>query len=263
MSEFAWAHRHPAIGTRRLERLIRTTDLSRRALLHSTWLLLALTWCVAWPLWCGVTKYHQSVSHIEPPVLSVHELDEKDPPPTYLQLNAVPRLRHALEVIRPDGNKLFYVPLLAGEHQDDTVRVVIVGLSPHQLDSKSPLALTPPYSLQLDTAGLPEWVRKEMARRGVKFAETVKLFRAIELVEGRVPNRHAASDPLIEKVIMVAGSAVSGLCWVGWMFCLVRLKRLKLLSPVAAPPPRPNAWPPQESQGTGPQYNHRRHGGLG
>jgi hypothetical protein len=230
MSNFVSAHQSPRMGARRLERLIRTANLSRQALLHSTWIVLALTWCVAWPLWYGVAKHHDAVTRIEPPVVSLEHLAENGPVPAYLQLNAVPRLRHALEVTQADGAKLFYVPLVAGTHQAETVRVISLGLSPHLLDSKSPAALVPPYSLQLDAAGVPERVRREMARRGVKFAETVYLFRAIELVQGRVPNRHAASDPLIEKVIIVTGSSVSGLCFVGWMLFVFRLKRLKLLS---------------------------------
>ena len=173
MSDFASADRIKLMGARRLERLIRTADLSRQALLHSTWILLLLTWCVAWPGLRWLAQHHEAVTRIEPPAVAVQSLGGEDPVPPYLRLEAVPRLRHALDVTQADGTNLFYVPLVAGPRESEVVRVVSVGLSRHLLDAKSPTAITPPYALQLHPAGVPDRVRRETARRGVTLSDTV------------------------------------------------------------------------------------------
>ena len=223
------------LGVRRLERLIRTADRSRQALLHCAWIFLLVTWCIGWPVVRWMSARHEAVTRIEPPVVSLQDLGT-EAPPDFLRLDGNPRLRHGIEVIQPGGRHQFYVPLTASLRDSEEVRFVALGLPRYLLESKSPLSLKPPFALQLEPSGLPASIRREMSRRGLKFAETVYFAKSIELSNGRVQNRHAATDRLIETVLTVVGSSVGVACLLGWVLCALRLRRLRALSPAAVLP---------------------------
>ena len=224
------------LGVRRLERLIRTADRSRQALLHCAWIFLLVTWCIGWPVVRWMSARHEAVTRIQPPVVSLQDLSAEASLPDFLQLDATPRLRHGIEVIQPDGTHQFFVPLTATLRDSEEVRFVALGLPRYLLDPKSPLSIKPPFALQLEPSGLPASIRREMSRRGLKFAETVYFAKSIELANGRVQNRHAATDRLIETVLTVVGTSVGVACLLGWVLCALRLRRLRALSPAAVLP---------------------------
>lgn len=225
------------IGARRLERLILTAERSRHALLHGLWIFLLLTWCVAWPITRWVAARHAAITEIEPQVVRVETLDPEAAPPEFMQLLGVPRLRHSIELTKKSNAvRHLYVPLTASTRESEPVRVVVFGLSPYLLDPKAPAPLKPPFPVQLDPAGLPTAIRSEMARRGAHFAEKVYLVRSIELLGGRVQNKHAATDRLIASGVKTVGSSLSVACFIGWLVCVFRLKRLRAMAPAPARP---------------------------
>ena len=223
------------IGARRLERLILTAERSRHALLHGLWIFLILTWCVAWPITRWVAARHATITEIEPQVVRVEALEAE--PPEFMQVLGVPRLRHGIELTKKsDGVRHLYVPLTASTRDSEPVRLVVFGLSPYMLDPKAPEPLKPPFPVQLDPAGLPTPIRSEMARRGAHFAEKVYLVRSIELLNGKVLNKHAATDRLMTAGVKTVGSSLSLACFIGWLLCVFRLKRLRA---IAAAPVQP------------------------
>jgi hypothetical protein len=154
-----------------------------------------------------------------------------------MQVLGVPRLRHSIELTKKsDGVRHLYVPLTASTRESEPVRLVVFGLSPYMLDPKAPVPLKPPFPVQLDPAGLPAPIRSEMARRGAHFAEKVYLVRSIELLNGKVQNKHATSDRLIETGVKTVGSSLSVACFIGWLLCVFRLKRLRAMAPAPVQP---------------------------
>lgn len=216
----------------RLERRIDALRRNRRTFLHATWLLLALTWGVGWPLCQWRTAHHEAVGRIEPAVLRLAALAPDQPPPEFMLLDAFPRLRHGVEVTQASsgGGKVqqFYVPMTASGRDSEEVRVVAAGLSPYLLDPRSPAPLRPPYALRwVRDEALPAGVRREMTRRGARLAESLYLLRPVELVQGRVLNRDAFADHVIEQVVTISGTTLSLMAALAALLTAWRLRGVK------------------------------------
>jgi hypothetical protein len=218
----------------RLERHIEAARNTRRTFAHAAWILLALTWGVGWPVCQWRALRHAEVASIEPALTRLVDLADLGaaPPPEFMRLDAVPQWRHGLEIMPSSATggsakaPSFYVPLTLTGRDSEEVRWVIVGLSPRA--PNAPATLKPPYPVRWVAQGVPATVRKEMARRGVRFAEAPpQLVRLIELSEGRVPNHHAFNDRLLLQVVTGAGSALGGAAAVVALLVTWRLRRLR------------------------------------
>lgn len=217
------------------ERQIQAARRKRSTWLHAAWIVLVLTWGVAWPVCQWRAAQHHAITLIEPALVRLGETS--GPLPEYMHLDAIPRLRHALEIhpsaVSAGQAVLYYMPMSVTGRDNEEVRVIALGLSPYLMDPKSPALLKPPYPMQRVSEGVPAVVRKEMARRGVRLGESLELVRLVSLEQGRLPNKFAASDLVVQKVITLSGSALSLAALVlgllgAWRVRQMRVRRLAL-----------------------------------
>ncbi len=216
----------------RLERHIALAQRNRNTWLHAAWIVLALTWGVAWPVCHWRAAQHQAITLDEPALIRLGE--GGGPLPDYMRLEAVPRSRHVLE-IHPSAAglanaPLYYVPMGITGRDHDEVHVIATGLTPYLMNPKSPALLKPPYPMQRVPGGVPPSVRKEMARRGVRLGDSLELVRLIELRDGRLPNKFAASDRILQAVISLSGSAVSLVALVMGLLGAWRVRQMRALT---------------------------------